>query len=160
VRFHEIEDDENDVSRAIAYLCSVGDVGVTWWAMGHAIEFGFQGHGRFHTGVNEKVSFIQFLVAEYPQHQELVNAPTFLGPKKKRRAMPDNLNPPRVSRGSRFRQRTGKALEDEQFFLVYQPEIDLHSNAFVGVEATYSWRHPRRGVLSPTHSYPSSNPVD
>jgi len=32
---------------------------------------------------------------------------------------------------------------------VYQPEIDLHSNAFVGVEALIRWRHPRRGVLSP-----------
>jgi len=42
-----------------------------------------------------------------------------------------------------------KALEDEQFFLMYQPEIDLHSNAFVGVEALIRWRHPRLGVLSP-----------
>ncbi len=42
-----------------------------------------------------------------------------------------------------------QALENEQFFLVYQPEIDLHSNAFVGVEALIRWRHPKRGVLSP-----------
>jgi EAL domain-containing protein (putative c-di-GMP-specific phosphodiesterase class I) len=41
------------------------------------------------------------------------------------------------------------ALEDEQFFLVYQPEIDLHSNAFVGVEALIRWRHRERGVLNP-----------
>jgi len=42
-----------------------------------------------------------------------------------------------------------EALEGEQFFLMYQPEIDLHSNAFVGVEALIRWRHPSRGVLSP-----------
>jgi EAL domain-containing protein (putative c-di-GMP-specific phosphodiesterase class I) len=47
-----------------------------------------------------------------------------------------------------------KALEDEQFFLVYQPEIDLHSNAFVGVEALIRWRHPLRGVLSPDEFVP------
>jgi len=41
------------------------------------------------------------------------------------------------------------ALDDDQFFLVYQPEIDLNSNAFVGVEALIRWRHPRRGVLGP-----------
>lgn len=41
------------------------------------------------------------------------------------------------------------AVEDEQFFLVYQPEIDLNSNAFVGVEALIRWRHPDQGVLSP-----------
>jgi EAL domain-containing protein (putative c-di-GMP-specific phosphodiesterase class I) len=41
------------------------------------------------------------------------------------------------------------ALENGQFFLVYQPEIDLHTNAFVGVEALLRWRHPERGVVSP-----------
>ena len=47
-----------------------------------------------------------------------------------------------------------RALEDEQFFLVYQPEIDLRSNAFVGVEALIRWRHPQRGVLSPDEFVP------
>ncbi len=41
------------------------------------------------------------------------------------------------------------ALERDQFFLVYQPEIDLHTNAFAGVEALIRWRHPQSGVLSP-----------
>jgi EAL domain-containing protein (putative c-di-GMP-specific phosphodiesterase class I) len=42
-----------------------------------------------------------------------------------------------------------QAIEDEQFFLVYQPTIDLQTNAFAGVEALMRWRHPRRGILSP-----------
>jgi EAL domain-containing protein (putative c-di-GMP-specific phosphodiesterase class I) len=41
------------------------------------------------------------------------------------------------------------ALEAQQFFLVYQPTIDLETNAFAGVEALIRWRHPSRGVLSP-----------
>jgi EAL domain-containing protein (putative c-di-GMP-specific phosphodiesterase class I) len=41
------------------------------------------------------------------------------------------------------------ALENDQFFLVYQPEIDLHTNAFVGVEALLRWRHPEQGVVGP-----------
>jgi EAL domain-containing protein (putative c-di-GMP-specific phosphodiesterase class I) len=41
------------------------------------------------------------------------------------------------------------ALETGQFFLVYQPTIDLETNAFAGVEALIRWRHPARGVLSP-----------
>jgi EAL domain-containing protein (putative c-di-GMP-specific phosphodiesterase class I) len=41
------------------------------------------------------------------------------------------------------------AVENGQFFLVYQPEIDLHTNAFVGVEALLRWRHPERGVVTP-----------
>jgi EAL domain-containing protein (putative c-di-GMP-specific phosphodiesterase class I) len=41
------------------------------------------------------------------------------------------------------------ALKSNQFFLVYQPTIDLETNAFAGVEALIRWRHPSRGVLSP-----------
>jgi EAL domain-containing protein (putative c-di-GMP-specific phosphodiesterase class I) len=41
------------------------------------------------------------------------------------------------------------AVKEDQFFLVYQPEIDLHTNAFVGVEALLRWRHPERGVENP-----------
>ena len=46
------------------------------------------------------------------------------------------------------------ALENEEFFLVYQPEIGLNSNAFVGVEALLRWRHPQRGVLGPDEFVP------
>jgi diguanylate cyclase len=42
-----------------------------------------------------------------------------------------------------------EAVEKGQFFLVYQPEIDLHTNAFVGVEALLRWRHPEHGVVNP-----------
>ena len=41
------------------------------------------------------------------------------------------------------------ALASGQFFLVYQPTIDLETGAFAGVEALIRWRHPSRGVLSP-----------
>ncbi len=46
------------------------------------------------------------------------------------------------------------AFEGDQFFLMYQPEIDLNSNAFVGVEALLRWRHPSRGVLGPDEFVP------
>jgi EAL domain-containing protein (putative c-di-GMP-specific phosphodiesterase class I) len=47
------------------------------------------------------------------------------------------------------------AVEKGQFFLVYQPEIDLHTNAFVGVEALLRWRHPDRGVVNPDSFLPA-----
>lgn len=42
-----------------------------------------------------------------------------------------------------------QALDKDEFFLVYQPTIDLQTNAFAGVEALIRWRHPDRGVLTP-----------
>lgn len=41
------------------------------------------------------------------------------------------------------------ALEQNQFMLYYQPEIDLDTRRIVGVEALIRWAHPERGILSP-----------
>jgi diguanylate cyclase (GGDEF)-like protein/PAS domain S-box-containing protein len=41
------------------------------------------------------------------------------------------------------------AIAGQQFFLVYQPQVDLHSGRITGVEALVRWRHPTRGILSP-----------
>jgi EAL domain-containing protein (putative c-di-GMP-specific phosphodiesterase class I) len=41
------------------------------------------------------------------------------------------------------------ALEKEQFFLVYQPAIDLGEMRPTRLEALLRWRHPERGVLPP-----------
>jgi diguanylate cyclase (GGDEF)-like protein len=42
-----------------------------------------------------------------------------------------------------------EALEKDQFFLAYQPTIDLSDMTPTGVEALIRWRHPERGVLQP-----------
>jgi EAL domain-containing protein (putative c-di-GMP-specific phosphodiesterase class I) len=42
-----------------------------------------------------------------------------------------------------------RALDGDEFLLVYQPEIDLHTNGFAGVEALIRWRHPTRGIINP-----------
>jgi diguanylate cyclase (GGDEF)-like protein len=41
------------------------------------------------------------------------------------------------------------ALEAGQFFLVYQPMVDLQSERIVGAEALLRWRHATSGVISP-----------
>jgi diguanylate cyclase (GGDEF)-like protein/PAS domain S-box-containing protein len=43
----------------------------------------------------------------------------------------------------------GRALAREEFFIEYQPIIDLGTGSLLGVEALVRWRHPEAGVLMP-----------
>jgi len=43
----------------------------------------------------------------------------------------------------------GRALAHEEFFLEYQPIIDLGTKSLLGVEALVRWRHPEAGILMP-----------
>jgi len=47
------------------------------------------------------------------------------------------------------------ALEASQYFLVYQPTVDLATGAFTGVEALLRWNHPERGVVQPDNFIPA-----
>lgn len=41
------------------------------------------------------------------------------------------------------------AIEEEQFELRYQPQVDLATGTVSGVEALVRWRHPERGLVPP-----------
>jgi len=42
-----------------------------------------------------------------------------------------------------------RALANQEFFLEYQPIVDLGSRSLLGVEALVRWRHPEAGILMP-----------
>lgn len=46
------------------------------------------------------------------------------------------------------------AIDQKQFVLHYQPQIELHSGKIVGMEALVRWRHPTRGMLFPGQFLP------
>jgi len=52
------------------------------------------------------------------------------------------------------------ALDGNQFFLVYQPYIDLRTAEIVGVEALIRWQHPTLGVLDPPRFIPMAERSD
>ncbi|WP_244975356.1 bifunctional diguanylate cyclase/phosphodiesterase [Heyndrickxia oleronia] len=47
-----------------------------------------------------------------------------------------------------------RALEDNQFYLVYQPKWNVKTNSLVGFEALIRWNHPRLGIVSPNEFIP------
>jgi diguanylate cyclase len=47
-----------------------------------------------------------------------------------------------------------KALERNEFHIVYQPQIDVTSGAVIGAEALLRWEHPEWGSISPAEFIP------
>jgi len=55
------------------------------------------------------------------------------------------------------------AINDDQFFLQYQPVVDVSRARVVGAEALLRWRHPELGLVSPAEFIPileHSGPID
>jgi diguanylate cyclase (GGDEF)-like protein/PAS domain S-box-containing protein len=46
------------------------------------------------------------------------------------------------------------ALDAKQFFLVYQPQMEIASGRITGMEALIRWRHPKRGLVPPAQFIP------
>ncbi|UZP66601.1 EAL domain-containing protein [Desulfovibrio mangrovi] len=49
-----------------------------------------------------------------------------------------------------------RALDMEEFFLVYQPIVNLGCRSITGFEALVRWNHPERGTVSPAEFIPVS----
>jgi diguanylate cyclase (GGDEF)-like protein len=57
----------------------------------------------------------------------------------------DHYHPDRLALMGALR----RAIDDNQLFLLYQPQVCVKTGRVVGVEALVRWRHPERGVIPP-----------
>lgn len=49
-----------------------------------------------------------------------------------------------------------QAIENEQFFLLYQPQLDIITQSFLSVEALIRWQHPDKGIVLPLSFIPAA----
>jgi diguanylate cyclase (GGDEF)-like protein/PAS domain S-box-containing protein len=54
----------------------------------------------------------------------------------------------------------GHAMERKQFDVHYQPIVDLSTGAMVSAEALLRWKHPHRGMISPSEFIPVAEETD
>ncbi len=55
---------------------------------------------------------------------------------------------------ARIERELQNAVKENQFFMVFQPQVNLRSQNVTGIEALIRWDHPERGVLSPAEFLP------
>ncbi len=55
----------------------------------------------------------------------------------------------KIDRDAEIEREIRGALEHDQFFAVFQPQVDMATLTVTGIEALVRWDHPKKGILSP-----------
>ena len=55
---------------------------------------------------------------------------------------------------ARIERELHTAVKNDEFFLMFQPQVNLRSQAITGIEALIRWDHPERGVVQPAAFLP------
>lgn len=96
-------------------------------------------HGQTVEQLIQKADIAMYEVKEAGRNHYLMFAPGMENKTQKRISMESQLN---------------TALENGEFSLVYQPQIELKQRRMIGVEALIRWQHPQMGNISPATFIP------
>ena len=133
--FEDVAGVERIVERVIAAL------GAEFSFLGHAINVSCNiGVSIFPRDASDGVALLQRSdVAMYSSRQQGLNGFRFFSEEMNR----EILERLKLENGLRL------ALERNEMFLVYQPQVDIRTGAVMGLEALLRWRHPQLGLVPP-----------
>ncbi|NET88150.1 MAG: EAL domain-containing protein [Kamptonema sp. SIO1D9] len=107
------------------------------------------------TGASIGISFSSF---NYQQPEDLLRDADVAMYQAKLRQLPYEVFNPAMQIGVMARMQLEndlrRALEREEFFLDYQPIIELATRQIIGFEALVRWNHPIRGLIFPSEFIP------
>ncbi|MBU2862253.1 EAL domain-containing protein [Reinekea forsetii] len=59
-----------------------------------------------------------------------------------------------IARTTELKEDSRRAIDEDEFYLVYQPQVHAVSNKIIGAESLLRWNHPTRGLISPAEFIP------
>lgn len=116
-------------------------------------------------GIGSREVFVDFSVGgcRYPQDAQQAEALMQLAKRAQRHARQKNglklsfhhqIDLESSTQGIIMETDLRRALERDEFFLVFQPQQDISTGQIVGAEALLRWRHAKQGVISPDRFIP------
>ncbi|MBK1695143.1 hypothetical protein CKO09_10385 [Chromatium weissei] len=118
----------------------------------------------FHIAQNDTILTFTSGVALFPEHATNANQLLLLAQDAQRLAQSQArallVATPNTPSNSRFTETLAveralhTALERQEFFLVYQPQMDLRTGNIIGAESLLRWQHPTWGLIPPSRFIP------
>jgi diguanylate cyclase (GGDEF)-like protein/PAS domain S-box-containing protein len=59
-----------------------------------------------------------------------------------------------LARMTQLKEDSRRAIDNHEFYLVYQPQLNAKTNQIIGAEALLRWNHPDKGLISPAEFIP------
>ncbi|MEH7594541.1 EAL domain-containing protein, partial [Bacillus toyonensis] len=97
-----------------------------------------------HSGIDASTLLKNANVAMYDAKEKELNSVSIY----------DDVIAKKIERRLRLEKDLPNALQNEELFLLYQPQVDSESNKIIGAEALIRWNHPELGVISPYEFIP------
>jgi len=143
----------------VALLCDdhgVNDLAMRLERLRQAAQFGMQIDER-QVNVTCGIGFSRFPV-DGDNADALINA-ACVAVRAAKRTGRGALQPYRVGSGTKhsdylLESDLGRAIENSELELHYQPKVDLVTQRIIGVEALVRWHHPSRGMVGPAEFIP------